>query len=188
MKTVTGRLYEAMFLVDSSEAASDWEGILGLITSLLEKNEAEIVSLRKWDERHLAYAIDGKNRGTYILCYFKCSGSTLGQIERSVKLSERLMRVLILNAEHMTQEDIEADTPVLKAEKAAAAALEAKETKEAESASEEIASVDEVALVDVIEGVTSAAYADSELESAPETESESAEPELAEEDEEKDVQ
>ena len=70
METVTKVLYEAMFLVDSAEAASDWEGINQVITGILEKFDAEIVSSRKWDEAKLAYDVNGKGRGTYILCYF----------------------------------------------------------------------------------------------------------------------
>jgi len=106
-----------MFLVDSAEAGTDWDGVLGTITKMLEKVKAEIVSIRKWDDRRLAYDIRGVSRGTYIICYFRVDGQKVQDIEKSVQLSERIMRVLILNAEHMTAEDIEKDTPATKAEK-----------------------------------------------------------------------
>lgn len=118
MKTVVNRkLYEAMFLVDSAEASADWDGVNSAIKKILEKAGAEIVSMRKWDELRLAYDIDGKARGTYILCYFRAEGEKLRDIERDVQLSERIMRVLILCAEHLTQEDVEKDTPFVQAEK-----------------------------------------------------------------------
>jgi len=103
---VKEKLYEGMFLVDSARAA-DWDGVVSTIRNILERNEAEIVSLRKWDERKLAYEIDGKTRGTYILCYFRANGQRIRAIERDVQLSERIMRVLVLRAECMKQEDIE---------------------------------------------------------------------------------
>jgi small subunit ribosomal protein S6 len=106
-----------MFLVDSAVAGADWDGVLAAIKRTLERAEAEIVSIRKWDERRLAYDIKGKARGTYILCYFKVDGQKIGDIENTVKLSEKIVRVLILNAEGMTEEDIEKDTPATKAEK-----------------------------------------------------------------------
>ena len=39
------KLYEAMFLVDSAQAASDWDGITGAIETILKRAEAEIVSM-----------------------------------------------------------------------------------------------------------------------------------------------
>ena len=99
MKTISERLYEAMFLVDSSLAASDWDGIQKSITNILQRSEAEIVSLRKWDERRLAYEIRGKSRGTYLLCFFRADGRRIRDIERDVQLSEQIMRVLVLCAE-----------------------------------------------------------------------------------------
>jgi small subunit ribosomal protein S6 len=107
LKTITNKLYEAMFLVDSSRATADWEGILSIIRGILEKVGAEIVSLKRWDERRLAYDVDGYSRGTYILCYFRADGERIGEIERDVQLSEQLLRVLILTAEHLSQEDLE---------------------------------------------------------------------------------
>jgi small subunit ribosomal protein S6 len=104
------KLYEAMFLVDSAEAATDWDGIAAAIKNILEKAGSEIVSMRKWDERKLAYDIGGKSKGTYILCYFKAEGKRLRDIERDIQLSERIMRALILCAEHLTTEDIERDS------------------------------------------------------------------------------
>jgi small subunit ribosomal protein S6 len=118
LKTVVNKkLYEAMFLVDSAEASADWDGVNSAIKKILERAGAEIISMRKWDELRLAYEIDGKARGTYILCYFRAEGEKLRDVERDVQLSERIMRVLILCAEHLTQEDVEKDTPFVQAEK-----------------------------------------------------------------------
>jgi len=98
LKAVVKRLYEAMFLVDSVTQA-DWDKINEIIKKILEKAGAEIVSMEKWDERRLAYEIGGKNRGTYILCYFHADGQKIRQIERDAQLSESIMRVLILGTE-----------------------------------------------------------------------------------------
>ncbi len=117
METVTNQLYEGMFLVDVARAGSDWDGVISGIKKILEKAGAEIVSIRKWDDRKLAYDIKGQSRGVYILCYFRVDGKKIQEIEKSIHLSEQVIRILILNAEQMTQEDIEKDTPAAKAEK-----------------------------------------------------------------------
>ena len=111
------KLYEGMFLVDSARAASDWDGVNSTIKKVLDRAEAEIVSMRKWDDRRLAYDIKRTSRGTYILCYFKAEGRKIQGIEKAVQLSENILRVLILSTEQMTQEDIERDTPATKLEK-----------------------------------------------------------------------
>jgi small subunit ribosomal protein S6 len=106
-----------MFLIDSALAGADWDGIIAAIRTMLERAKAEIVSIRKWDDRRLAYAINGKTRGTYILCYFRAEGEKIQDIEKTVQLSEQIMRVLILSAEQLTAEDIGKDTPATKVEK-----------------------------------------------------------------------
>lgn len=108
MKAVVKRLYEAMFLVDSVTQA-DWDKTNMAIKKILEKAGAEIVSIKKWDERRLAYEINGRNRGTYILCYFHADGQKIRQIERDAQLSELVLRVLILGTEGRSKEDIERD-------------------------------------------------------------------------------
>lgn len=117
METVTKRLYEALFLIDSAEAAADWQGINEHLKKVLERNEAQIVSMRKWDERPLAYPIMGKKRGTYIIIYFNADSAKLASIENDIRLSERILRVLILRGDHITKEDMEKDTPFQMAEK-----------------------------------------------------------------------
>jgi len=117
LETVTKkRLYEAMFLIDSADAGSDWDGVIAAITKTLERAEVDIVSITKWDDRRLAYEIKRKARGTYIL------------------------RVLILCVDWMTDEDIEKDTPATRDEKEkqerAAAREAAEQAKAAESQAE----------------------------------------------------
>ncbi len=110
METVaTKKLYEAMFLVDSAQATADWDGTVALINNILARAEAEVVVLRKWQERKLTYDIQHKSRGTYILCYFKADGRKVGGIEKDVLLSEKIMRVLILTTEDRPADLVEKD-------------------------------------------------------------------------------
>jgi len=127
LKTVTKKLYEAMFLIDSAKAAADWDAIMRSIQNILEKSNAEIVSIKKWNETRLAYQIKGKTRGTYILCYFRAEPERIQGIERDVRLSEQIMRVLILCAEDREtsilrsitekEQDVEKKTAAMPAEK-----------------------------------------------------------------------
>jgi small subunit ribosomal protein S6 len=124
------RLYEGMFLIDSALADSNWDAVNNTIKTILEKAEAEIVSIKKWDDRKLAYEIRGKSRGTYILCYFRADVGKIRDIEKAVQLSEQIIRVLILNAEQMTPEDMNKDTPAAEAEQEKGPVEKIQETEE----------------------------------------------------------
>ncbi len=91
-------------------AETSLDSISTATRKMLEKAGAEIVSMKKWDERRLAYEINGKNRGAYILCYFHADGQKIRQIERDAQLSELIFRVLVLGTEGRSKEDIEKDT------------------------------------------------------------------------------
>ena len=65
METIVKKLYEAMFLVDSADAASDWEGVNAAISKILERADAENVTKRKWDDRKLEYEIKKKSPINY---------------------------------------------------------------------------------------------------------------------------
>lgn len=108
--TATKRLYEAMFLVDSAQAASDWDGTMGAIETVLKRADAEVVVLRKWSERRLAYDIGKVSRGTYLLCYFRAEPLRIIALEKDVRLSEMIMRMLILSAEGRPEGFNEKDT------------------------------------------------------------------------------
>ena len=164
METAVKRLYEGMFLVDSALAAQDWQVILDEVQRVLDRAGAEVVSLKKWDERRLCYDIQKKSRGTYILVYFNCETSKIGGIERSVQLSELLTRVLVLRTDRMTPENIEQLTPL-----EAVAADEAERAAAAEERARVAAEAVEAAVDTEAEAAPATdAVADAEVSEAPE--------------------
>jgi small subunit ribosomal protein S6 len=99
--------YEGMFLFPQTVAA-DLQGAADHILEILSKGGAELISLCKWDERRLAYDIKGNKRGVYFLTYFKCDALKLAAIERDARLSEKLLRSMIVRADHVTPEQMAA--------------------------------------------------------------------------------
>lgn len=98
--------YEAMFLFDPTFGASI-EACEAEIRRLMERAEAEILLCRKWDERRLAYQIDGRKRGVYVLVYFKAPPDKIAPLERDAKLSENVLRLLVLSADEVDREAME---------------------------------------------------------------------------------
>ncbi len=102
-------LYEGMFLISQATAA-DLKGAISHIDEVLHRGHATVLAMRKWDERRLAYEIAGQKRGMYILTYFKAPGPDVAHIERDCNLSEKILRAMVLRADHLTEEEMrEAD-------------------------------------------------------------------------------
>jgi len=99
-------LYEAMFLFDPTFAGS-FENCEAEIKRIMDRAEGEIVFLRKWEERRLAYKLKGRKRGVYVLVYFKAPPGKITGMERDAMLSENILRVLVLRADGMTPELME---------------------------------------------------------------------------------
>ena len=121
------KCYEALFMVSQGEAA-DLGGVIDHINEMLAKHELELLGMKKWDERRLAYEIDKQKRAVFLLVFLRCHTSALAKLEREINLSERIMRVMITKADHLTieemqsadaREDLAAEAK-LRAEKAAA--------------------------------------------------------------------
>jgi len=99
--------YEGMFLFGQS-AATDLGSVVEHLTGILDRAGAEIVAIQKWDDRRLAYEIRKQKRGVYILVYFSCDAANLSRIERDCNLSELVLRSMVLRADHLTLEEMQA--------------------------------------------------------------------------------
>lgn len=99
--------YEAMFLFPQA-AAGNLKAASDHVLELIQRADAEVLALSKWDERRLAYEIRGNKRGVYFHAYFKASPTKIGEIERVANLSEDLLRFLVTRADHIPAEVIEA--------------------------------------------------------------------------------
>ena len=97
--TVRLRKYEAMIILDSAKAGTDWDGVMGRVRESMEREGAEIERLEKWDERRLAYDVKGQKRGTYVLAHFSAPAESITVIRRRFELSEDVLRALILRPE-----------------------------------------------------------------------------------------
>ncbi|MGC8624832.1 MAG: 30S ribosomal protein S6 [Phycisphaerae bacterium] len=105
------RQYEAMFLLNAGYASGNWDAAKAEVEHILHRANAEILHLRKWDERRLAYPIKGNKRGVYVLAFFKAEGPKIAGIERDTQLSENILRVLVIKADHLALKDVEAMVP-----------------------------------------------------------------------------
>lgn len=140
------RNYECMCLLDNGEVRKGWEPLKEAVAGLFTKHEAKVLSNRRWDERRLAYPINGQQRATYLLLYFAADTQTLPAIRRELEFSESMLRYMITECEEIPADayepeaefdvnaipeddapEVEEEAPSEDAEKAEAAEGDAKE-------------------------------------------------------------
>jgi len=93
------RLYEGMFLLDDARCSENFHAATREVHAILEKNQAEVFTAEKWDERKLCYPIKGRSRAVYYLVRFTASAEGLVGIERDGGLNDTILRLLVLRDE-----------------------------------------------------------------------------------------
>ncbi len=89
-------VYEGMFILDSNRYARDAAGVSSQIAAMVEKHGGKVLVSRLWEERRLAYPIEGHRKGTYWLAYFKLDSQQLVSLNRDGQLNENIIRALVL--------------------------------------------------------------------------------------------
>jgi len=97
------RTYECMCLLDNREVRKGWQPLKDSVSGLFTKHGAQILSARRWDERRLAYPIDGQQRATYLLAYLKADTQSITGIRRDLQFSDLVLRSLVLSCEEVPQ-------------------------------------------------------------------------------------
>ncbi len=93
---MTANVYEGMFLLDAGRYARDTAGAIKAIEDLIGKQGGSILVSRLWEERRLAYPINGQRKGVYWLTYFTMEGGNVAKLNRQTKISDWVLRYLVL--------------------------------------------------------------------------------------------
>lgn len=102
-------LYEGLFLMSQSAVGSGIGSAIEHIRDILGRIDAEIITLRKWDDRKLAYPVKGQKRGLFLFSLFRADGTKLAEAERACNLSEQVLRVMVTRCEHYGQVELDAE-------------------------------------------------------------------------------
>jgi len=136
------KLYEGMFLFDSNLAGKDWPGLERHVEELLKKNSANLLYSERWPDRKLAYEVRGCKKGTYYLTYFNAIADTIPGLERDCQLSDRVLRLLVVQ-----EEGLDGDLASRKSRQAKAPPAPAPPSPDAAAASPVGAKADEEVVV-----------------------------------------
>lgn len=130
--------YETMFIVDVEGGEAAIKTTVDKFTGLISSN-AEIVEVTEWGKRRLAYAINDKPEGYYVVVTFKSEPAFPAELDRIYNIDESIMRSMTLKLDY---EAVKHEQPVIaeevsfKAEEEAPAAAPVEEPVAEETATD----------------------------------------------------
>lgn len=90
------RSYEMMTILNPDLDTEAHEASLQKIEKLICDNAGKVDSLDRWGKKRLAYAIDHLNDGNYSIFNFSGEPETVKEVDRVLKISEDIMRFMIV--------------------------------------------------------------------------------------------
>lgn len=90
------RKYEIGFIINPEASEEDVKKIIDAVVVIIKKYEGNIENIDEWGRRRLAYPIKKHNEGIYIFINTEMLGAGFFEVERRLKLSEKVMRFVIL--------------------------------------------------------------------------------------------
>jgi small subunit ribosomal protein S6 len=89
------RRYELMLVLRPDTADDRVQQILDRTTRGIAESEGQVVKVSPWGRRRLAYPISGHREGSYFIVLFDAPSSSIDELERSLNITEEVMRHLI---------------------------------------------------------------------------------------------
>jgi len=90
------RKYEIGFIINPESSEEEIKKVVDSITDTIKKADGTIENIDEWGRRQMAYTIEKHNEGVYTFINAELPGKAFFEIERRLKLSERVLRYLIL--------------------------------------------------------------------------------------------
>jgi small subunit ribosomal protein S6 len=100
------RLYEGMFVLKASAGAEPGGGD-AVLKELFAKHDIDCPTIDKWDERRLAYEIDGERRGVYWLTVLNMDPASVKAFRRDLQYSNDVIRYMLLQQDNLMELRVE---------------------------------------------------------------------------------
>ena len=91
--------YEVMYVIDAALEDSARVELINRFSDLVKKNGGEIDRVDEWGKRRLAYAINYKTEGYYVLMYIKAPSDLPRELERNLQIADSVLRYLVIRYE-----------------------------------------------------------------------------------------
>ena len=91
------RNYEAVIIINPDLPAESSKGVVAQVQESVTKNGGRVDGMQEWGKRRLAYKINKKQEGNYLVLNFQMDSKQAKKLEQSFRLNDQLMRFLLVN-------------------------------------------------------------------------------------------
>ena len=92
------RKYETLFVIHP-DRVEEREGVIEKLTEIIQQDGGEVLKKDEWGLRRLAYPIEKKRQGYYILMEFVAPAQTPPKLEYFFRIDERVIRFIVVKLE-----------------------------------------------------------------------------------------
>lgn len=90
--------YETLFIIDASLSEEAIKGLVDKFTALIAEH-GKVSEVNEWGKRRLAYPINDKEEGYYVLVNFESESNLPAELERIFGITEGIMRSIVIRHE-----------------------------------------------------------------------------------------
>ena len=87
--------YDLMYVIDALTTEDEIAALVQKFSDLIAKH-GEVESVDEWGKRRLAYEIDHKTEGYYVLVNFKSDAEFPAEINRVMGITDGILRCMII--------------------------------------------------------------------------------------------
>jgi len=91
--------YETLYVLNADMDEEATAATIEKMSSIVKENGGEVVEVKPWGKRRLAYPINFKNEGYYVLMTFNAEVALLADLEHTFKINENVVRHMIVRLE-----------------------------------------------------------------------------------------
>ena len=92
--------YELTYIIDTALEETARKELIEKVSALIAANNGEVEKVDEtWGKRRLAYAIDYKTEGWYVLVTFKGPAELPRELERNLQIYDSVIRYLVVKLE-----------------------------------------------------------------------------------------
>ena len=92
--------YESMFIVDVTGGEDAVKTSVEKFVGLINANSETVYEVNEWGKRRLAYPINDKPEGYYVVVTFKANPEFPAEFERLANIDENILRSMVIRLEN----------------------------------------------------------------------------------------
>jgi len=93
------RAYETTYILDPALSEEEQTALIERFQELVKRQGGQVEGINKWEKRRLAYEINRKREGIYVIMNFRAELPVKTELDRVLKLSDGVIRHIIVRTD-----------------------------------------------------------------------------------------